>query len=239
MTQLSIVIPAYNEALFIGALLDRIKAVPIDSTRFQREIVVVDDGSADQTAEIAASAGVRVIRQQNQGKGSAVQRGVQDCNGDYFLVQDADLEYDPTDYLPMLNALPAQGEAVVYGSRTLGQIRQRGWGLFPGKHPAQGIGPWLANVVITFWILLLYQRWVSDPLTAYKLYPTARIRAMRVRSRGFEADHEMTAKLIRAGIAIYEVPIRYEPRSVAEGKKIRAIDGLIALWTLLKFRFVD
>jgi len=240
MSILSVIIPAYNEERTIGALLERITAVPIGQTSFQLEIMVIDDGSSDRTAEIAASMkGGRCIRQANQGKGAAVQRGVLDCGGDYLLVQDADLEYDPKDYLPMLQALPETGWAVVYGSRTLGQRKeQKGFTFFPGKHPNQTIGPWLANRLMSFWVLLLYGKWISDPATAYKLYPTQLVREMNVKSTGFEADHEMTAKLIRRGVPILEVPVRYSPRSLAEGKKIRAVDGLIALWTLLKYRFI-
>ena len=221
--RLSIIIPAYNEERTLGSLLEKIKSVPIDPNRFQLEIIVVNDGSTDKTASLAAAVqGVRCITQMNQGKGAAVQRGVRDCNGDYLLVQDADLEYDPKDYAPMLKALPSIGEAVIYGCRI--------------KHPKQTLGPRAANLFISLFILVLYWKWLEDPLTAYKLYPTHLVRDMHVRSSGFEADHEMTAKLIRRRIPIIEVPVRYTPRSVTEGKKIRAIDGLIALWTLLKYR---
>lgn len=240
MRTLSLIIPAYNEERFIGTLLEKILPLKLESAGFQKEVIVVDDGSSDRTVEIVSkSSGVRCLRQANQGKGAAVQHGVRECSGDYLLVQDADLEYDPTDYLPMLKALPMRGAAVVYGSRPLGQMRKNGGFLFPGRHPEQEFGPWLANWIISFWILVLYQKWITDPLTAYKLYPTSIVRAMNVRSRGFEADHEMTAKLIRRGIPIVEVPIQYEPRSVEEGKKIKARDGWIALWTLFKYRWVN
>jgi dolichol-phosphate mannosyltransferase len=236
MKTLSVIIPAYNEEHTIGLLLEKILSVRLASLGFQLDVLVVDDGSHDRTAEIAeVFAGVRCIRQANQGKGAAVQRGVSVCTGDYFLVQDADLEYDPADYPALLAALPAAGTAAVYGSRTLGQSARR-WTLFRGKHPDQSFGAWAANRLLSFWILALYGRWISDPLTGYKLYPTRVVQAMTVRSTGFEADHEMTAKLIRKHIPIFEVPVRYTPRSVAEGKKIRATDGLIALWTLLKYR---
>jgi dolichol-phosphate mannosyltransferase len=240
MNVLSVVIPAYNEERTIGILLEDIRSVPLKETGFKIEIIVVDDGSTDKTAKIVSSfKNVRYIHQTNQGKGAAVQRGVRECTGDFLLVQDADLEYDSRDYIPMLHALPTWGAAVIYGSRVKGQLRGRGWRLFPGKHPAQGIGPWGANWIISFWILVLYGRWITDPLTAYKLYPTQLIREMDIKSTGFEADHEMTAKLIRMGMPIIEVPVRYTPRSVEEGKKIRAIDGVIALWTLLKFRLTN
>ncbi len=238
MRMLSIVIPAYNEARTIGPLIEKVRAAPTELTGFIKEIVVVDDGSSDDTATQACCyPEVRCITQKNQGKGAAVQRGIQECRGDYVLVQDADLEYDPSDYPALLSAISSDRIAV-YGSRTLGQWRQQGWrsGL-PGKHPAQGIGPWLANVFISLWTFLLFGRWITDPLTGYKLYPTAVLRNFTVRTHGFETDHELTAKLIRAGIPIAEVPVAYFPRSVDEGKKIRLRDGFIALWTLLRFRF--
>ena len=239
MPLLSIVIPAYNEAEFIGALLDRIAAVPTEQVGFTKEIVVVDDGSSDETSRIAsAHPGVTVFLQKpNQGKGRAVQRGIRESRGDYVLVQDADLEYDPNDYLRLIAALRPGADAI-YGSRTLGQ-RRAGFTLFPGRHPDQRIGPWFAGRLLSLWTALLYWRWISDTLTAYKLYPAAVMKRMQVRTHGFETDHEITAKLIRGGYRIAEVPIAYFPRGVEAGKKIKARDGLTAVWTLLKFRFVD
>ncbi|MGA7241503.1 MAG: glycosyltransferase family 2 protein [Bryobacteraceae bacterium] len=241
MPLLSIVIPGYNEAAFIGELLTRILAVETESLGFEKEIIVVDDGSTDRTGEIARSfAGVRVFTQaSNQGKGKAVQRGIREASGDYILIQDADLEYDPNDYLRLLTAL-LRGADCVYGSRVLRQReKQTAFTLFPGRHPKQCFGPWLAGQLLTLWTWLLYQRWITDTLTAYKLYPAAVVKSMRVRTSGFETDHEITAKLMRGGRRIVEEPIEYLPRSFAAGKKIKARDGFVAVWTLLKYRFVD
>ena len=241
MPLLSIIIPAYNEARFIGGLLEQVLRVPTAELGFKTEVIVVDDGSQDRTAEIARGfPGVRVFTQvPNQGKGKAVQRGIRESTGDYVLVQDADLEYDPNDYLALLGALRG-GAGSVYGSRVLGQrVRQAGFTLFPGRHPQQRLGPWLAGQALTLWTWLLYGKWITDTLTAYKLYPAPAVRAMRVRTSGFETDHEITAKLIRGGLKIVEVPIAYRPRGIEEGKKIKARDGFIALWTLFRFRFVD
>ncbi len=240
MPVLSIIIPAYNEGRFIGKLLSRIIAVPTETAGFKKEIIVVNDGSSDDTEQVARSfADVKCFTQvPNQGKGKAVQRGIREATGDYILIQDADLEYDPSDYLQLIAAL--KDADVVYGSRPLGQQRLRtGFTLFPGRHPAQAVGPWLAGWTLTIWTWFMYRRWITDTLTAYKLYPAAVVKAMQLRTSGFETDHEITAKLIRKGLTIAEVPIAYYPRSREEGKKIRATDGLIAIWTLLKFRFTD
>jgi dolichol-phosphate mannosyltransferase len=241
MPTLSIVIPAYNEGAFIGTLLQKIIAVPTESVGFEKEIIVVNDGSRDNTEEVARSfARVRCFTQvPNQGKGKAVQRGIREANGDYILVQDADLEYDPLDYLAMLAALRESGADVVYGSRTLGQLRQNGWSAFPGRHSQQGFGPWLAGALLTLWTALMYGHWITDTLTAYKLYPAKTVKNLKLRTSGFETDHEITAKLIRLRQKIVEVPISYCPRSRREGKKIRPADGLIAVWTLVRFRFTD
>jgi glycosyltransferase involved in cell wall biosynthesis len=241
MKLLSIVVPAYNEEAYLGQLLEKIADVDTRPLGFEKEIIVVNDGSRDRTEEIArsfAAQGVLCFTQvPNQGKGKAVQRGIQEARGDFILIQDADLEYDPRDYLPILKAL--QHADVVYGSRTLGQFRKTGWSLTPGRHPQQGAGPWLAGVVLSFWTLLLYGRWISDTLTAYKLYPARILKTLRLKTSGFETDHEITARLIREGLRIVEVPICYYPRSQEEGKKIKPRDGFIAVWTLLRFRFVE
>jgi dolichol-phosphate mannosyltransferase len=243
MPVLSIVIPAYNEGAFLATLLERILAVPVGEAGFQKELIVVDDGSKDNTGEIARGFAERYPEQvraftqvPNQGKGRAVRRGIREASGDFILIQDADLEYDPDDYLPLLAGLKTAD--VVYGSRTKGQYEAGRKFPCPGRHPEQSLGPWIAGVLLTLWTALVYGCWITDTLTAYKLYPAKVVKEMELRTSGFETDHEITAKLVRQGLRIREVPIRYYPRTAEEGKKIKASDGFIAVWTLLKFRFI-
>ena len=239
MALLSIVIPAYNEAEFIGTLLNRIFDVPTESLGFQKEIIVVDDGSKDRTAEIARGfPGVRVFTQvPNQGKGKAVQRGIQESTGDYVLVQDADLEYDPGDYLILLRALDPKVDSV-YGSRVLGQRRKQGSRCFRAapRTAFRAMARRAAFDSVDMDALRqLDHRYVDSLQTLSGRDSTP----MKIRTSGFETDHEITAKLIRGGQRIIEVPIAYMPRSIEAGKKIKPRDGFIAVWTLLKFRFLD
>ncbi len=241
MKKISIVIPAYNEEKYIAALLKKISEVPIEESGFARELIVVDDGSSDRTFAIASEfANVKCFKQvPNQGKGKAVQRGIQEASGDFVLVQDADLEYDPRDYIKMLKELSGRTQVAIYGSRTLGQYEKQRKLLTPGKHPKQSVGPYLAGILLSVWTFLLYGQFLTDTLTAYKIYPTDFLKKQFVKTAGFETDHELTAKLIKNGYSIVEVPISYVPRSVEEGKKIKFSDGLTAVWTLLRFRFQD
>lgn len=239
MPTVSIVIPAYNEEASIGDLLEVILKVDLKKIGYEREIIVVDDGSKDKTSEVAGQfKGVTVYRKQNGGKGSATKYGIGKATGDWVLIQDADLEYDPNDYIPMLQAIPTgSSDVTIYGSRILGQMKQKS-GLLPGKHPSQSIGPWVAGVLLSVWCFLLYGRYISDTLTGYKIYPLAILRRFTIRTFGFETDHELTAKLLRSGVKVIEVPVSYRPRSLEEGKKIKPRDFFVAWATFWKFRFV-
>jgi dolichol-phosphate mannosyltransferase len=235
----SVVIPAYNEEASIGKLLEVILSVDLAAIGWEREIIVVDNGSKDKTGEIARKfKGVRCYRiEKNKGKGDATRQGIREAKGDWILIQDADLEYNPHDYPALLAAAVESQNVSIYGSRLLGRLREDGWSLFPGKKKDQGVIPWGAGICLSLWCFLLYGRWLTDTLTGYKLYPAQVVKQFTIETFGFETDHEITAKLLRSGIAIQEIPIAYRPRSVREGKKIRGRDFFIAVKTFWKFRF--
>jgi dolichol-phosphate mannosyltransferase len=225
---LSIVIPAYNEERFIGTLLERIRVVDLRSLDIVKEIIVVDDGSRDRTVEIVAGfADVRLHRMpQNGGKGRAVRAGIDLATGDYLIIQDADLEYDPNDYIPMLQALLAGRADVVYGSRYLGR----------GRHKNQSLAAYLGGRSLSLVALVFTGRYLTDTVTAYKLFKRSDLAGVKLETSGFELDHEITARLLARGLRIVEVPIHYQPRSREEGKKIGPADWFTAIKTLARFR---
>ncbi len=242
MPKVSIVIPAYNEAASLGTLLERILAIDLTPLGFEREIIVVDNGSRDNTHEIASSfPGVTSLRiEKNRGKGDGTRFGIAHATGDYVLIQDADLEYDPRDYAALLAPLAqSDGRLAVYGSRILGERQKRNSLLSLGKHQDKSLATYIANTALSLWAFLLFGRYLTDTLTGYKVYPKGFLERIAIKTTGFETDHELTAKLLRSGIRILEIPISYHPRTVSEGKKIRARDFFVALWTFFRFRFVS
>jgi len=228
MTTLSIVIPAYNEDQFIGTLLEQIQAVDLLPLGVSKEVIVVDDCSTDRTSAIVAGVpGVRLHRQPvNGGKGKAVRQGIAMATGDVLIIQDADLEYDPNDYVPMLRALLDGRGNVVYGSRYLGR----------GRHPNQSWTAYLGGRSLSIAAWLATGRFLTDTVTAYKLFHRSDLAALDLQTSGFELDHEITARMLARGLTIVEVPIRYAPRSREEGKKIGARDWFVALRTFYRFR---
>ncbi len=228
MPTLSIVIPAYNEERFIGTLLEQIQAVDLTSLGIDKQIIVVDDCSSDRTAAIAGGvAGATLHRMPvNGGKGKAVRAGISLATGDYLIIQDADLEYDPNDYVPMLQALLSGRGDVVYGSRYLGR----------GRHANQSLAAYLGGRSLSLVALVFTGRYLTDTVTALKLFHRDQLAGISLETSGFELDHEITAKMARRGARIVEVPIRYLPRSREEGKKIGLRDWFIAIRTFARYR---
>ena len=236
---LSIVIPAYNEERFIGTLLERILALDLSALGLEKEIVVVNDCSRDRTAEVVAGfSRVRLHNQpKNAGKGAAVRAGIGLATGEYLIIQDADLEYDPADYIPMFRMLQEPGVDAVYGSRYL---KHPGKGklvnLLTGKHPNQGLLAYAGGQSLSFVALLFTGSYISDTVTALKLFRTSLIQSLPLETSGFELDHEITARILARGGTIKEVPIKYFPRTKAEGKKIGMKDWFIGTRTFVRYR---
>jgi glycosyltransferase involved in cell wall biosynthesis len=223
--KLSIIIPVYNESKTIGEIIRQVKAVK----GFDKEIIVVNDGSTDKTSKVIKDIrDIKVINhQKNQGKGSAIRTGIAKAGGDYLLVQDADLEYDPQDISTMLTPIRRGKAEVVYGSRFTGQRRN----MF--------FWHWIGNQFLTLITNILYNTTLSDMETCYKLMPTKLAKSLNLKARHFEFEPEVTAKILKKGIRIWEVPISYAGREYHEGKKISAKDAIPALWTLVKERLTS
>jgi dolichol-phosphate mannosyltransferase len=220
---LSIVIPAYNEERYIGTLLQQIKAVDLASVGVERQIIVVDDCSKDRTADIVAGVdGVSLHRmERNGGKGRAVRAGIAAATGEYLIIQDADLEYDPNDYLPMLRVLLSGEADIVYGSRYLGR----------GRYPNQSLAAYLGGRSLSAIGWMFTGHYLTDTVTALKLFHREDLASLPLQTSGFELDHEITARMLAKGRRIAEVPIRYYPRTKAEGKKIGLRDWFVAIRT--------
>lgn len=225
---LSVIIPIYNEAKTIQEIIRRVQA-----TGLADEILVVDDGSTDGSRDLLASAdgqaNIKVIyHERNQGKGKAVRTGIQNARGDLIIIQDADLEYDPREYPNLLRPIQEGIADVVFGSRFLGA----------GRRPVL-FWNMVANKILTLVTNILYNNILTDMETGYKLFRRQAVQNITLRAHGFEFEPEFTAKILKSRARIYEVPITFNPRDYSEGKKIKMRDAFIALWTLVKYRFVN
>lgn len=236
---LSVIIPAHNEERTIREIIDRVRRVPIP-----KEIIVVDDGSRDRTPAILDEmkkghqpeeffSSFTVIHKKNGGKGSALRAGIAEAKGDIVVFQDADLEYDPEDYHELIRPIIAGVADLVMGSR-LRDAKQNFW--VGGKPSMVYIRNHLGIRVITLLTNLLYGQHATDYEGCYKAFRADLLKKIPLSSNGFELDNELICKILRRGYRIREVPIHYYPRSYEEGKKIRVSDGLMILWTIVKWR---
>lgn len=223
--KISIIIPVFNEEKTVAEIIRQIQEVK----GLEKEIIVVDDCSSDDTIKVIKDIkDITIIKhQKNQGKGAAIRTGISKASGDYILVQDADLEYDPQDILSMIKPITQRKAEVVYGSR------------FTGPRRNMFFWHWVGNQFLTLVTNILYNTTLSDMETCYKLIPSKLIKSLDLRAKRFEFEPEVTAKILKRGIRIWEVPISYAGREYREGKKITWKDAIPALWTLLKYRFIE
>ena len=225
---LSVIVPVFNERTTVAEVIRRIRAVQLP---VEREVVVVDDGSSDGTDKILNALGDSTVRilshPSNAGKGAAIRTGMESVRGDLVLIQDADLEYDPEDWPKLLNPVLRGRAKVVYGSR------------FTGERKNMLFWHWVGNRFLSLVTNVLYNTTLSDMETCYKLFDRTVIDGIKIESDRFDFEPEITAKVLRRGYRIYEVPVSYNGREFDEGKKITWRDGFGALKTLLKYRFMS
>ena len=225
---LSIIIPCYNEEATIIELIRRVEQVDIGPVR--KQLVIVDDGSTDSTPELLRTHAARhtlLLGTENQGKGAAIRRGLEAVTGDIVIIQDADLEYNPDNYAALIAPILDGRTSVVYGSRernTSNRVRS-------------GITYYAGGKFLSAVTNLLYGSDITDEPTCYKVFDATLLKSLPLRCTGFEFCPEVTARVLRRGIAIEEIPIDYFPRKKDEGKKIRWRDGVEAVWTLIRYRF--
>jgi dolichol-phosphate mannosyltransferase len=227
-TKISIIIPCYNEDPTVAEIIKRVKNVNLSESKVEKEIVVVDDGSTDKTAEILKNIeGIKVLTHKiNKGKGSAIRTGLEVSSGDIFLIQDADLELNPAEYPTLLRPIINNEAEVVYGSRYL-------------ENPHVNYLSMLANTAVTETANILYGINISDEAAGYKVFTKEIKDKIKLTCTRFEFCPEFTAKVSKMGYKIVEVPVSYNYRKPEEGKKVGWKDGFEALWTLLKYKFAD
>lgn len=236
---LSIIIPVYNEEKTIEDVLRAVEKITIP--KVTKEIIVVDDGSTDKTQKIVSgyvkkTSKVKfIVHPKNKGKGAAVRTGITMAKGEYVVIQDADLEYNPNDISRLVKAIRVLDKDVVYGTRLdrLPHFNQE-------ERTFRFILHYLGNRFLSFLTSVLYGVWVTDMETCYKLFPRKAALEMKLNARGFELEPELTAKLLKKKLHLIEIPITTKPRGYDEGKKLNTFrDGFKAVWTLTKYRFIS
>lgn len=242
--KLSIIIPVYNEEKTIAKVLQ--KVIDLKLLKTEKEIIVIDDGSTDRTNqkinELKKNLGKnldknfkQINHEQNQGKGAAVKTGITNASGDYIVIQDADLEYNPQDIQKLIMPIIDNQTKVVYGTRL-----KRLPNFFRDERTPQFLLHYIGNKGLSLLTSLLYGHWVTDMETCYKVFPKKALDNTPINARGFELEPELTAKLLKKGYKIVDIPISTNPRGYTEGKKLNTVrDGIKALFTLVKYRFVD
>jgi glycosyltransferase involved in cell wall biosynthesis len=226
--KISVIIPAYNEKNTIQEIVRRVQAM-----KMVDEIIIVDDGSTDGTRDLISNMdgknNVRIIlHEKNQGKGAAVRTGISAANGEVLIIQDADLEYDPREYPNLMKPIEEGMADVVYGSRFLG-----------APHRAILFWNMVANKLLTLMTNILYNNILTDMETGYKVFRREVVVDMKIHAKRFDFEPEFTAKILKKNVRVFEVPITFNPRDYNEGKKIKMRDAFEAVWTLIKYRFVD
>lgn len=226
--KLSVIMPVYNEKATIEKIISRVLAVPIE-----KELLIVDDFSTDGTRDILKTfegkPGIRIsYHPHNLGKGSGIRTGIRECTGDIVIIQDADLEYSPEEYPKLIEPIVRGAADVVYGSR------------FYGTHRVFMVWHYLGNKFLTALTNVLYNTMLTDMETCYKVFKVDVIKGLNLKSKRFDIEPEITAKIFKnRKLRVYEMPITYDGRDYDEGKKITWLDALPAIWTLIKYRFID
>lgn len=233
--KLSIIVPVYNEEKTILQVLSNLDKLSISSV--SKEVIVVDDGSTDSTREKLKKVKIArvILHEKNLGKGQAVKTGIKNATGDYIIIQDADLEYDPNYIKTLVKPILNKQAKVVYGTRL-----KRLPHLSKEERRFQFLLHYFGNRFLSLVTSLLYGQWITDMETCYKLFPKHALNGVKLNARGFEFEPEITAKLMKKGFKIVEIPITTKPRGYEEGKKLHTVrDGTKALWNLLKYRVSD
>lgn len=226
MKKISILIPVFNEYNSLLELLNKVEN--IDFCGLQKEIILIDDFSTDGTKDLYKQIPHKVLyHETNKGKGAALRTGMKEATGDIIIIQDADLEYNPEDYIPLIKLILQNEADVVYGSR-LSNKNNKGKFLLLS---------YLANITLSFLTRILYKTSITDMETCYKAFRAPIIKDINIESDRFDFEPEITAKILKKGARYKELPISYDARKASEGKKIGWKDGIQAIWTLTKYRF--